>query len=77
MSVKAFAHVQRFVYSPLGAGLDNLDQLQLLEVIAPDRPLSGHKKQRPERVESGCLSEARQFPEGYLCEVLGERVDGH
>ena len=62
---------------PFRARLDDLDQLQLLQVIAPDCPLGRHKEQRPERMESSCLCEAGQFPERYLREVLRERVDCH
>lgn len=62
---------------PFRAGLDNLDQLKFLEVIAANRPLGSHKEQRPEGVEGGRLCEARKLAERDLRQVLRQRVDGY
>ncbi len=61
---------------PFSTGLDNLDQLKLLEIIAADRPLGSHKEQRPEGVEGGRLCEPRKLAERDLRQVLRQRVDG-
>lgn len=60
---------------PAGAGLDDLDELLALQVVAADHALGGDEEVGARRVELGCLGEAGELAEGDLAEVLGERVD--
>lgn len=60
---------------PARAGLDDLDELLALQVVAADHALGGDEEVRARRVELGRLGEAGQLAEGHLAEVLGERVD--
>lgn len=60
---------------PARAGLDDLEELLALEVVAADHALGSDEEVGARGVELGRLGEAGQLAEGYLAEVLGERVD--